>query len=36
VSFEVIVGSDTETNAPRRLEAQYPKDLSRIAWIGGY
>ena len=31
---EVIVASDTEANARRQLEAQYPKDRYQIAWIG--
>lgn len=34
MSFEVIVASDTEANARRQLEAQYPKDRFQIAWIG--
>jgi hypothetical protein len=34
MSFEVIVASDTEANARRQLEAQYPKDRYQIAWIG--
>jgi hypothetical protein len=34
MSFEVIVISETEANARRQLQAQFPRDRYQLAYLG--
>jgi hypothetical protein len=34
MSFEVIIISETEANARRQLQAQFPQDRYQIAYLG--
>jgi hypothetical protein len=34
MSFEVVISSDTEANARRQVEAQYPSQRFQIAFLG--
>jgi hypothetical protein len=34
MSFEVVVTSNTEANARRQVEAQYPANQYQVAYVG--
>lgn len=34
MSFEVVIISDTEANARRQVEAQYPRERYQVAYMG--
>lgn len=34
MSFEIAVSSDTEANARRQVQAQYPSERYQIAFLG--